>query len=285
MKPLLEKVPVIDGMSWAMLDRSLEDAIPFQWHHHPEFELTLTLNSRGQRFIGDHIGAYDDGDLVLVGPNLPHTWASSSKIDQATPHSAKVLWFRGEWAEKACEAFVELRPVRAMLARASNGLRFSEPASSAARPLVERLFHLPAAERLAGLLTVLANLAVDTGAIPLASRAPAAETVGADRSRIDRVLDRIHIGYAEELSLDELASVAALSVSGLHRLFRRHTHFTITGYIQRLRIGEACALLSGARQPVAHIADAVGYRSLANFNRQFRAVKGMTPREYRARFG
>ena len=67
-----------------MLDRRLDDGIPFQWHHHPEFELTLTLNSRGQRFIGDHIGDYDDGDLVLVGPNLPHTWVSREKIDAAT---------------------------------------------------------------------------------------------------------------------------------------------------------------------------------------------------------
>ena len=66
MKPLLEKVRPADGASWAWLDRRLDDELPFQWHHHPEFELTLTLNSVGQRFIGDHIGEYGDGDLVLV---------------------------------------------------------------------------------------------------------------------------------------------------------------------------------------------------------------------------
>ena len=83
MKPLLEKVMPPEGASWAWLDRQLDDAIPFQWHHHPEFELTLTLNSVGQRFIGDHIGDYDDGDLVLIGPNLPHTWASRGKPNRA----------------------------------------------------------------------------------------------------------------------------------------------------------------------------------------------------------
>ena len=56
MKPYLEHLTTDDGASWATLNRRLEDGIPFQWHHHPEFELTLTLNSRGQRFIGDHIG-------------------------------------------------------------------------------------------------------------------------------------------------------------------------------------------------------------------------------------
>ena len=82
----------------------------------------------------------------------------------------------------------------------------------------------------------------------------------------------------------KLADIAALSASGLHRLFRRHTHTTISDYVKRLRIGEACALLSGTQRPIAHIADAVGYRSLANFNRQFHVLKGATPRAYRAKF-
>ena len=76
MRPYLEHLPVPPDASWSMLNRRLDEAIPFQWHHHPEFELTLTLNSRGERFIGDHVGSYEPGDLVLVGPNLPHSWAS-----------------------------------------------------------------------------------------------------------------------------------------------------------------------------------------------------------------
>ena len=84
MRPLFEKVTVPPGASWALLDRRLDDGIPFQWHYHPEFELTLTLNSRGQRYIGDSIAPYGDGDLVLLGPNLPHTWNSAEKVDPFT---------------------------------------------------------------------------------------------------------------------------------------------------------------------------------------------------------
>ena len=67
-------------------------------------------------------------------------------------------------------------------------------------------------------------------------------------------------------------------------MFKRHTQQTITGYVTALRIGEACALLSGSTRPIAHIAADVGYDSLANFNRQFKALKGLTPREYRNKF-
>lgn len=282
MRPLLEKVRPPEGASWAWLDRRLDDAIPFQWHHHPEYELTLTLNSRGQRFVGDAIGDYGDGDLVLVGPNLPHTWASRDRIDPAAPHRALVMWFHPDWAAPLVGLLAELRPVGDLLDRARRGLQFSPEAAEMVRPLIEAIFERPAADRLSGLLDVLRQLAT-APATPLSSPRLVQAPSGS-RTRIDRVLDHIHVHYAEGISIPDLAEIAALSPSGLHRLFRRHTHQTITDYVVRLRIGEACALLSGTSRPIAHIAEEVGYDSLANFNRQFKALKAMTPRRYRARF-
>lgn len=284
MKPVLEKLQPLPGASWAMLNRRLDDEIPFQWHHHPELELTLTLNSRGQRFIGDHIGSYDDGDLVLIGPNIPHSWSSTEKIDQSGPHVALVMWFRPEWVQTLAQTLVELRAVAEMVERAATGLKFSLSCAAQARPIIEDLFTRPADERLLSLMRVLGILARDSGAGLLASPKSAPTSAGADRTRIDRVLDHIHLNYASGLSLFELADVAALSPSGLHRLFRRHMQLSITDYIMRLKIGEACAMLSGTARPIAHIAEAVGYTSLANFNRQFMALKGLTPRSYRQSF-
>ncbi len=246
MKPLLEKVAAAPDASWAMLNRRLDDDIPFQWHHHPEFELTLTLNSRGQRFIGDHIGTYDDGDLVLIGPNLPHTWSSAEKIDTGAPHVALVMWFLPDWANALSETFVELKAIAAMLARAATGLQFSPDVARRVRPMIEDLFTRAPDERLLGLMQVLHILARDQGALPLASRRSAPAVTGTDRTRIDRVLDHIHIHYASGLSLSELADVAALSPSGLHRLFRRHTQ------ADRLRLRHAAEDRRGLRHAVGH---------------------------------
>jgi AraC-like DNA-binding protein len=283
MKPYLEKVQRPPGVSWAWLDRRLDDGIPFQWHHHPEFELTLTLNSRGQRFIGDHIGDYGDGDLVLIGANLPHTWVSRERI-AAGPHVAQVMWFHPDWIAALGDALVELRPVTALLQRAGRALQFSPAVAAEARLRIAALFARTPEERVLPLLELLHCLAADADARPLATLATVLPG-GADRTRIDRVLDHVHRSYAQRLSLPALADLAALSESGLHRLFKRHTGRTLTAYVGALRIGEACALLSGTARPIAHIAADVGYDSLANFNRQFRALKGMTPRDYRHRFG
>ncbi|MBL4786112.1 MAG: AraC family transcriptional regulator [Cohaesibacteraceae bacterium] len=284
MKPFLEKPLGDPNASWARLDRRLDDCIPFQWHHHIEYELTLTLNSRGQRFIGDHTGEYDDGDLVLIGPNLPHTWASRDKYCLTEPHVALVMHLHPAWLSQLTSSCVEFGVLDTMLQRAGKGLHFAGAASDAARDDIEALFAKPSSEGLLDLLGILMALTRDDGAVILASTGPSNEQAGENAGRLDRVLNHIHSNYHRGISLEELADIAALSPSGLHRLFRKHTHTTISGYLMRMRIGDACARLSSGEQPVAFIADAVGYQSLANFNRQFRALNGMTPRAYRARF-
>lgn len=283
MKPYLERLTPDEGASWASLNRRLDDGIPFQWHHHPEFELTLTLNSRGQRFIGDHIGRYEPGDLVLIGPYLPHTWHSLDRPDAGQPHVALVMWFLPDWAERLT-ANAELRAVAAMLARAAHGLQFSPETAEAVRPQVEDLFTQPPVERFLRLVTILTRLAGDRAATPLSATAPELAPAATDRGRIDRVLNHIHAHFAEPITISELADIAALSPSGLHRTFQRHTRQTVSQYLIRLRIGRACALLSSGDMPIGTIAGEVGYDSLANFNRQFKALKGTTPRAYRAAF-
>ncbi len=284
MRPFLERLAVEADASWSLLNRRLDDAIPFEWHHHPEFELTLTLNSRGQRFVGDHVGSYGDADLALIGPNLPHTWSSDAKINPARPHAALVFWFRHDWIEPLLGSAVEFRAVRSLLGRAGAGLSFAPDTGLAVRAQCETLFDLAPPGRLIGLLQVLSAIAARDPGIALASTARGAASAQDGRERIDRVLTHIHASYTRSLRLDDLAAIAALSASGLHRMFLRHTGATVSDYVGKLRVGEACARLSGTEAPVRHIAEAVGFASLANFNRQFRRARAMTPRQYRERF-
>ena len=80
------------------------------------------------------------------------------------------------------------------------------------------------------------------------------------------------------------ASLAAMSESQLQRFFKRCTRMTVSDYLAQLRIGHACALLLDRNRPIALIAEQAGYSQPSYFARQFRAVKGMTPMEFRRRF-
>jgi AraC-like DNA-binding protein len=282
MKPILEQVTVPSGASWTLFHRRLA-SFPFEWHYHPEYELTFTLNSLGQRYIGDHIAPYGDGDLALVGPSLPHTWQSARAIDDGAPHVAIVMWFTQAWVEQVLRPLPEFRATCRMLDASTRGLGFSAKAAGAARARILALLERDQTAQVIGLIDLLAMLARDDGHMPLSSPAvTASSATGGEEARIAPVLGHLHAHYNDAaLSVDTLARRVHMSLSTLHRLFRRHTHMSVTDYVTQLRIGRASALLIGGDRPVAHIAEAAGYRNLANFHRQFKAMKGVTPRAFR----
>ena len=280
MKPFFETVTPEPGASWAFLDRRLKDGIPFQWHHHPEFELTLTLNSRGQRYVGDDVGPYDDGDLVLIGPGIPHTWHSREALDPAKPHVALVAWFTREWVTTLIAAFPEMAQLSGMLARASQGLCFDRTASEAVASSFEAMRTAPPARRLVLLIEVLITLCHDHDAVPLAN-APHEDAELAADPRMVRVLDYLHAHFAEPVAVDTLAVIACVSTSTFHRMFRQHTRMTMVDYVTRLRVGRASSLLIESAQSIATIAADVGYTNLSLFNRQFVRAKGETPSSFR----
>lgn len=281
MRPFLENLPWTEESSLALLNRRLEGEIPFQWHHHPEWELTLTLNSTGQRFIGDHIGDYDDGDLVLVGPNLPHTWMSRARMGKG-PHRALVIWFGQDWIDRF-QGLPEWEALRRLSERGSRGLAFAPEVSTEVRPYIEQFFESDPQERFLILLKILVLLEAGPAAT-LASASVERTAQGISRERIERVLTYLHSHFEQRIEMEHLAKIAALSVSGLHRLFVKQTGQTVTEYLMALRIGAAAAQLVATDLPIAHIASDVGYGALANFNRQFRALKGATPSAYRKGF-
>ncbi|NVZ70151.1 helix-turn-helix domain-containing protein [Pseudomonas costantinii] len=283
MRASFEKIPTEATTSWTLLNRRLLEAIPFEWHHHPEYELTLTLNSRGHRYIGNDVALYDDGDLVLVGPNVPHSWSSAERIDPAKPHTALVIWFSEAWADSLVQLFPEMASTRALLAAAQNALSFSETISQTIRPVIEAMVEQDASQRLISLLTVLNTLSRDVAAQRIAEENASPQIV--EDARVRRVLDYLHGHYAQPLGIPELAQMACVSVSAFHRMFRRHTRCTALDYIVRLRIGHACALLMQGNLAVSTIAEHVGYVSQALFNRQFKAQKGITPTQFREQHG
>ena len=283
MTPLFEQVTIPAGHSWGLLWREL-DTIPFIWHYHPQFELTLTVNARGQRYIGDHLGNFEPGDLVLVGPNLPHTWSASERIDAAQPMLAVVVWFSLEWITQLASVLPELHGLRQLALRAGPALQFTPQVAARSAAMLLQLHALPQPQRLPLLLSVLLELAGDMQARPLASNALQLIAADGQQQRMANVLDYMHLHFREEIAMEELAERAALSLGAFHRFFKRHALCTPSTYLARLRIGRACQQLIQTRHGVAAIAQEAGYRNLAHFNRQFRADKQMTPRAFRQQY-
>ncbi|MFL9866081.1 helix-turn-helix domain-containing protein [Paraburkholderia fungorum] len=286
MKPAYEHVEFGKDCSLRVYHRRLP-RIPFEWHRHPEYELTLTMNSHGKRYIGDSVSNYEADDLVLVPPDLPHTWASNRSIDSSSPQVAIVIWFDGDWARRMADCCPEYEPLRKLLRRAACGLAFEPPAGESVRERLAQLLSSDARKRLGTALDIMCTLADAPGqplASPSAFNHPGAGPSGHEPERINRVLSMIDAHFAEPLRLSELCAVASLSERTLTRYFVQHIGESVGRYIARVRIGHACRMLTDTSLPVAVIAARSGFANVANFNRQFRTAKQTTPVEYRRLF-
>jgi AraC-like DNA-binding protein len=262
-----------------VLNRRIPE-IPFEWHHHPEYELTLTLNSRGWRFIADHIGEYDSHDLVLIPSEMPHTWASVRTVDESGPHVAIVIWFTEPWALQLADACPEYSALGKLIGRAAGGLSFRSPAGQMMESRLSGLLSNSALDRLHTALDILTELAA-TDAVPLATPQKASGITAGESAQLKRVLDLLHKRFAEPIRIRDLCAVGNMSERSLHRLFVRHLGENMTDYLSRLRIGRACMWLVETDRPVSVIAADAGFSNLSNFNRKFRTARQVSPREFR----
>lgn len=286
MKATYEHVDFGASCSVRVYNRRLP-RIPFEWHHHPEYELTLTMNSQGKRFIGDSVTVYGDDDLVLVPPDLPHTWSSNRSIDTSEPQVAIVVWFDGSWVRRLADLCPEYAVLRNLLRRAACGLAFQAGSGAKMRAQLDRLLSTNARDRLSAVLDILVWLSevpAESLASPRAFEARVGATSGFEPDQLNRVLALIDTQFAHPLSLATLAKAAGLSERTLTRHFTQHLGESVGEYIARVRIGHACRMLADTDMPVSVVASRSGFPNLANFNRRFKVMKGMTPGEYRQQF-
>lgn len=253
-----------------------------RWHFHPEHQLTLAVRSQGHRLVGDHLGALEDGDVVLVGSNVPHVWHQA--VDAGSAAEAVIVRFDEGFVGKEFMAKAEMEGVRALLRRAARGLVVQ---GKVREEVAGRMLALPEEgrlERVVALLAILARLAsAKSGEMKaLASASYEPMLLSEDQDRMERVCAYIHGHYTEKLERRELAVLAALSEGAFSRFFHSRTGRTVPQYVNELRVGRACRLLlEYPGRTVSDVALDCGFDNLANFNRRFLAARGVAPSVFR----
>lgn len=284
MKPYFEKVTA-SPLAFAAYERK-DPEFPFHWHYHPEYELTLILDSRGQRLVGDGIAEYGPGDLVLLGPNLPHSWRSGPVRSSANElHQAVVVQFREDFLGPHFFELRELESVAALLRRSISGLAFGHTATG--RKVTAQIAALPSlapSKRLLGLLSALADLAGEDAAEELSSMRLRPICRPEDQQRIDAICLYLNEHFEEEVDFVQLSDRFHMAQATLCRFFKRATGRTLTTYLNELRVGAAAQLLMHSDESILNICFRVGFGNYSNFNRQFKRIKGFGPRSLRRQF-
>ncbi|WP_051258633.1 helix-turn-helix domain-containing protein [Chitinibacter tainanensis] len=264
------------GHAWR-LNHHVAAEIPFNLHFHPEFELTLTLGAQGLRQIGSDRAQFQQCDLALVAPNQPHSWQAGPRAD-ARDIELQVVLFRLDWLVALAEhGLPEIRPLCQWLASIRQGVVFSHSCAQSLARQLAHLHELQGLQRLTTLLDILAALQHDSGARFIAGEATAA----APDRRLERAMAYMQAHFHTPLTLDELATAAACSVTTLKRLFSQQLQSSFSHELSRLRIAHACQLLVSSERGVAWVAAQSGYPCSSLFYRHFQAHTGQTPSDFR----
>ena len=250
------------------------------WHAHPEYELILVLEGSGYRIVGDNMTSLGPGDMVFVGPGLPHIWQEEAG---RRPRQVRTLLiqFEERFLAEGLLKLPAMEPVRRLLLNSTRGLHVVGSTRKKVSALMHEMSRSKGLDRLLQFLQVLGVLAGSKECHPIASPNFAANLELYDQERMERVYQFLTSRLDEDLRLSEAAKLVHLSEGAFSRFFRTHTGKTFPEFVNELRIGRACRYLTESEKNITEVAFECGFTNLSNFNRQFLRFKALSPREFR----
>lgn len=254
-------------------------------HQHPQMQLTVILEGKGQFLSGDYVGRFQAGDVFFLGKNAPHVFRSDPEFFESSTILSSVgntVFFDFPALGKAIDEVDELQPLKKF--RDYEGICFQivGHSSDSVKGVIEQFVKSVGLDRLRHsihLLSILDQAGVEL--IQLNASVLMRRRSEKDGSRMDRVMQFLLENRFQKISLDQAASIANLSKEAFCRFFKLRTRKTFTQYVIQLRINEAQKLLQETEMGISEIAFQVGFENLSYFNRSFRNIVGLSPREFR----
>jgi AraC-like DNA-binding protein/quercetin dioxygenase-like cupin family protein len=256
---------------------------PFNWHYHPEVELTCIVRGRGMRFVGDSVKEFTDGDICLIGSGVPHCWASHKNADPGV--RSLVIQFRPETWGAVFWTLPELRGIGRLLHESKRGLEIR----GTTRAEVEQLFRVleqqprGSLQRFDTLLEMLHCISQSNETRKLAVSNPESQAADGSSGKLGKILGYIHARLGPELTQHEVAKSAGLSPAAFSQFFRRSLGTSYVAYVNELKIRNACRALLDTEDPITQIAFQAGFNNLSHFNAQFQRFRHVSPSAFRLR--
>lgn len=278
-KPALEKINPGFGAS-IMVRQHSEQIVVNQafWHFHPEVELVYVHKGKGKVHIGNHLSYFNSGQLLLLGANLPHHGFS----DRLTAKGSEtIVQFKPEFLGGDFLNLPEMKSITTLLERAKKGLMFKSETRKLVGPKIQQLFEIEGLKRIILLLEILSDLTLSNDYTILNADGYALEITHQDSNKIDIIFKHINSNFERQISLDEIASEASMTVPAFCRYFKKVTGKTFTKLVNEYRVVHATKLLSESNSSITDICFESGFNNFSHFNKSFKEVTGKSASKYR----
>jgi AraC-like DNA-binding protein len=257
---------------------------PFaNWHNHPEYELVLITKGWGRRSIGDHIDSFRAGDLAFIGPYVPHEYVCDQdcyKNPKNLQSECVVIQFDHTFLGEQFFQLPENKPLLKLLSDAKHGLRFIKGYGKKIAEIMMLMVKMNDTERLYALFRIFNLLAAKPRYELLSSSQFVTTFLSDDNKVMNKVIQYLMQNFQQDIRVNDLLKIAHMSNSSFCNLFKATYRMTFKDYLLKVRIGYACRQLMENNKSISEIAFKSGFENLSNFNRQFKKIKKITPKEY-----
>ena len=279
LKPILKKVEPNFGSSFVLrnFSASTGSEIP-KWHYHPEIEIVFIENGHGKRHIGNNVSHFRNGDLIMIGSNLPH-YGFPTRL--AGDLQEIVLQIDETALGSEFLSLVELEAIRTLTDKAKLGLSFHGEVKIEIGESLKSMFHMTAFEKLMELIKILHKMALSEEHTVLNAEGNALIASGNDIQKIDILYTYIRNNFESKIALQDIATLVNMTIPALCRFFKRSTGKTIIQFLNDYRIAHACKLICNDNNSISNIAFDSGFQNISNFNRAFKKTTGMSPSNFR----
>jgi len=278
MKAKLEKIDPVFGSSFTLRNFKGIRSNRAEWHFHPEYEIVFITNGRGKRHIANHISYFENGDLIFLGPHLPH-FGFSEKIQE--DHEEIVLQMKPDFLGESFFNLPELQAIRQLFERSHVGLSFHGETKALIGQKLFELVNLQGLDRLLGLLKMLQLLANSKEYNLLNIDQFSLEVESQHFDRMQEIYEYVGRHFQEEISLQGIADRVNMTPPAFCRFFKKLTAKTFTQFTNEMRVAHACRLLANEHLSISAVSFESGFNNLSHFNKQFRQITGHSPSEYR----
>ncbi len=253
-------------------------------HFHNEYEMVLITQSKGRRIVGDSMESFEEGDLVLIGPNLPHVMYNDKSYYEADNEQAVkaiVTYFRMDWLTEEFLSSKEIPQLHELLEDINRGIRVYGDTQKQVVQLLDQLLLSAGLGRIIHLLSILNLISTTKEYKCLSSIGYSNPHNQKDVQRISKIYNYIMANFTEELSLETAAKLANMTSSAFCKYFKARTQKTFTHFVNEVRIGHACKLLFDDQLSMTEICFQSGFNNLTNFNRNFKLYTKISPSEFK----
>lgn len=279
-KPAFEKVNPVFGSSFTYktFNKEYLNNNHTFWHYHPEVELVYVNGGSGKRQIGSHISYYRDGDLILIGADLPHCGFTDSLTDF---EKETVIQMDQNFLGDTFFNLPETKGIKNLLERAKKGIVFHGNDKQRIGDRIENLEEKDSFSRLIGLLEILKLLENATDYTILNAEGFILETALQDNNRINIIFNFVKDEFKRSITLEEIAGIVSMTVPAFCRYFKKITGKTFTHFVNEYRLAHAAKLLHEKQISITDVCFECGFNNFSHFNKQFRSFTGKSPSEYR----